>query len=133
MRLRLFQVIVTPTVLYSLSSSPLTKGEAEKLDAAQRKMLRKIVGWVRFDEETWETTGHRMKARLEAALERYPLKSWSSLRAEQRDALVEKARNQTSTLLALSFYWDPVATSAENSVGKRPHRARAHPRQRWTD
>ena len=52
-----------------------------KMDVTQRRMLRKIVGWIRFDDEDWEVTGRRMKARLEAGLRQYPIKTWSERRA----------------------------------------------------
>ena len=51
-----------------------------KLDAVQRKMMRKLVGWVRFADKDWEITGQRMKARLEAALARFPIPDWSMVR-----------------------------------------------------
>ena len=59
LRLRLFDTVVTPVALYSLSTTPLTATQLEKHDVTQRKMLRKIVGWVRSTDETWAETGHR--------------------------------------------------------------------------
>ncbi len=73
LRLRLFDTVVTPTAIYSLSTTPLTTIQLAKLDAVQRKMLRRIIGWIRFDDEEWETTGQRMKARLDAALHLCPM------------------------------------------------------------
>ena len=89
LRLRLFDTVVTPTVIYSLSTTPLTTAQLAKLDAVQRKMLRRIIGWIRFDDEEWETTGQRMKARLDAALHLCPMKPWSILRQEQRERVLE--------------------------------------------
>eukprot|EP00959_Pyramimonas_sp_CCMP1952_P217036 4539173-Pyramimonas_sp.AAC.1 len=45
LRLRLFGSVATPSVLYSLTTTPLTQKDLDKLDALQRKMLRRIVGW----------------------------------------------------------------------------------------
>ena len=47
LRLKMFNAIVPPAALYSLSSTPLTTACLEKLHATQRKMLRSIVGWPR--------------------------------------------------------------------------------------
>ena len=57
LRLKLFHTVITPAVCYSLATTPLTTAQLSKLDAVRRKMLRKMVGWVRFDDESWETTG----------------------------------------------------------------------------
>ena len=73
LRFKLFDATVTPTVLYSLSSTPLTSGQVGRLDACQRKMMRKIVGWTRLNDEDWSVTGSRMKAKLEAAMQLHPV------------------------------------------------------------
>ena len=49
-------------------------------------MLRRIVGWVRFDDEAWQLTGHRMKRRLEAAFAQHPIEDWSVRRNGQRNS-----------------------------------------------
>ena len=72
LRMKLFSYVVAPTALYSLLSTPLTNGQLSKLDAVQRRMLRKMVGWVRIEGEDWSETGHRMKLRLDAAMVRCP-------------------------------------------------------------
>ena len=76
--LRLFVSTVTPRALYGLGAATLTRAHLEKLDKTQRKMLRNIVGWVRWPDESWRDTMVRMKARVEKALELYPVQTWSS-------------------------------------------------------
>ena len=90
-RLKLFDSVITPTVLYSLSTTPLTEAQLRKLDATQRKMLRRIVGWSRDDDESSEETGRRMKRLLEAGLKSYPIKDWSISRAARRESVMRKA------------------------------------------
>ena len=68
----------------------------EKMDVTQRRMLRKIVGWIRFDDEDWEITGRRMKTRLEAGLRQYPIKVWSERRANLVQKLLDKIANAPS-------------------------------------
>ena len=133
LRLKLFHSVVTPAVCYSLSTTPLTSEQIGKLDAVQRKMLRKIVGWVRFDDEDWETTGRRMKARLEAALERHPVLEWSRARELARDRLLRTVDTGTAPLVAqLAANWVPSQVR-DHLLQHAPHRRRGRPRQRWTD
>ena len=51
LKLQLFDSVVSPTVLYGLYTTPLTATQLDRLDAVQRKMLRRIVGWVRDGDE----------------------------------------------------------------------------------
>ena len=123
LRLRLFDSVVTPSVLYSLTTTPLTQKDLDKLDALQRKMLRRIVGWVRLEEEAWQLTGHRMKRRLEAALAQQPVTDWSIRRNRQRDSLVQQIEHgHLLKWCSLSYAWRP---------SRARHRGR--PLQRWTD
>ena len=79
LRFRLFDSVVTPAGVYSMATTPLTCTQMQGVDVIQRKMLRKIVGWHRHADETWDQTGHRMKTRLAAALEQYHVKDWSGV------------------------------------------------------
>ena len=47
LRLKLFDAIVSPTLLFGLSILPICQSHLEKIDVAQNKMLRKMIGWVR--------------------------------------------------------------------------------------
>ena len=124
LQLKLFDSVVSPTALYSLPTTPLTSGQLAKLDATQRKMLRKIVGWRRVEDEAWETTGRHMKERLQRALQEQPVKQWSVARDEQRNKMLCKATSlESNSLLSDVYHW-----SLAPSGGKR---ARGHPFQRW--
>ena len=124
LRLKLFDSVVSPAALYSLSATPLTAKQCEKLVCTQRKMMRRIVGWIRLDDESWETTGSRMKARLQAALAEQPIKPWSEARLHRRHLLLKKlGSSECNPLLQAVFKWslEPAGTS----------RRRGRPRQRW--
>jgi len=123
LRCKLFSSVVSPSALYSLSTTPLTETQLEKLDATQRRMLRKMVGWVRFDGESWEEVGHRMKARLAAAMEKSQVQPWSHFRNLQRDEMIQRLRSGNGPSLAcLAHAWMPGSI-----------RPRGRPRQRWSD
>ena len=119
LRLKLFQSVVTPVACYSLSTTPLTAAELSRLDACQRKMLRKTLGWVRLDDESWEATGQRIKARLEAALQSYPVQPWSAVRGLAADRLLQC--NSAPSVVKLALRWLP----------RGGHRQPGRPRQRW--
>ena len=67
-RLKLFEAVVTPTVLFGLSCCPLTKQQVESIDALQRRMLRSIVEWRRVPDEHWSETMRMMRGRVDHAL-----------------------------------------------------------------
>ena len=124
LRLKLFDSVVSPTVTYSLSTTPLTGVQLSMLDATQRKMIRRMVGWVRFDDESWEVTGQRMKARLESALHRFPVRPWSVARAAQRDQIVHKLQSGLAPRVAqMAYQWSPADAALQRGPGR--------PRQRW--
>lgn len=77
LRLKLFDAIVSPTLLFGLSILPIRQSHLEKIDVVQNKMLRKIIGWVRLSTDNWETTMRRMSSRLNRALNHHPITSWS--------------------------------------------------------
>ena len=131
LRLKLFDAVVSPTILYSLSTTPLTSAQVEKMDVTQRRMLRKIVGWIRFDDEDWEVIGRRMKTRLEAGLRQYPIKTWSERRANLVQKLLDKIANAPDDdLRKAAFNWNP-SVIGEYFDGSHPYRAPGRPRQRW--
>ena len=76
-RFKLFDAIISSTVLYALESCPLTEKVESRLDVMQRKILRRMVGWVCNTGESWEVVGHRMKHRLQRCLGIYPIMDWS--------------------------------------------------------
>ena len=131
LRLKLFDSVITPAVCYSLSTTPLTSSMLSKLDAAQRKMLRKIVGWICYDDETWEAAGQRMKARLEAALQRRPVRAWSEVRHIARRRLLDNlAMGHAPIVAQLACKWSPRDTFDHLRHGIA-HRRPGRPSQRW--
>ena len=77
LRLKLFDAVVSPCVLFGMSVLPIYQNMMDKFDITRRKMLRKMVGWVRYPEEEWSCTMKRMNDRVNSALEQWPCKAWS--------------------------------------------------------
>ena len=123
LRFKLFDSIITPTVLYSLTSSPLTAGQLNTLDCSQRKILRRIVGWIQCEGDDWHAMGQTMKRRLSHALQRYPIDDWSITRNMQRDRLLHRlACGQAPTIVCRVHEWLPEG-----------RRKRGRPLTRWTE
>ena len=61
LRLKLFNIVIPPTVMYILETCPLNKANLQQLEVAQRKMLWIIIGWIFESDDTWEDAGRRMK------------------------------------------------------------------------
>ena len=130
LRLKLFDATVSPTALYSLDTCPLTGAQLKKLDAVQNRMLRRIVGWVSFEGETWEEVGSRMKHRLR------PVKCWSErLRSSKLNILSRAGAGEVPWLTQRALSWHPPACAHLNIVSNAhaPHRVQGRPRIRWQD
>ena len=51
LRLKLFNSVFTPAVLYGFAALTFASGQIARLDRVQNKMLRAIVGWVLLENE----------------------------------------------------------------------------------
>ncbi|CAK0857937.1 unnamed protein product [Prorocentrum cordatum] len=93
LRLKLFNATVTPTLVYGLETCALDQKELDHLDITQRKMLRRIVGWVFDDSDSWEDAGRRMKQRLESARRLHYIADWSSVVSKRKKHLLSRCLN----------------------------------------
>ena len=126
-RLKFFQAIVSATLLYGMTACALTAQQMASLDVLQRKMLRRIVGWVRMDGEEWSETMRRMRTKVESALRLYPIESWSEqLLRRQFRMVCRMARRPNEWAMCVSC-WNPAC--ANEGAG----RARQRPATRWED
>ena len=130
LRLRLFEAAIAPTLTYSLETVALTQKLKDRVDVVQRRMLRRIVGWTRLDDESWHQTGSRMKAKLVQAFKIFKFQSWSGQ--------IQKAKMSLFTCMAdaplftrLIFSFDLPACAHLNFHS--PLRLRGRPYTRWKD
>eukprot|EP00973_Karenia_brevis_P079085 10973998-Karenia_brevis.AAC.1 len=75
-RLRLFHAYGTPCAMYGLGAMSITLSGLEKLAIVHRQMLRSMIGWAYFPDESWHEIGSRMKMRLQHVMEKYSIESW---------------------------------------------------------
>ena len=130
LRLKLFESVISPTLLYSLDTCPLTVLQNERLDVVQRVMLRRIIGWINYSGMTWEESGSVMERNMQKCLEIFPIPTWSEQLIHRKD----KMRNECHELpywTKVVMMWSPVKCSPYNNC--RAYRRRGRPLRRWDD
>ena len=110
LRFKLFQSVITSTILYSLETCPLTECLGEKLDVLQRKMMRKIIGWHFVAGDNWETAGRRMKNRLQMCTDQLGIKTWSA-QVKERKQKVRAYLSDKNHLMYQAIRWYPPCCS----------------------
>lgn len=53
LHLKLFDSVITPTILFGLLTGPLTSNQLRKLEVVRNCMLGLIVGWVPLVDNDW--------------------------------------------------------------------------------
>ena len=126
-RLKFFQAVITPTILFGLTSCAMTKSQICSLDVVQRRMFRNIVGWVRHDGEPWDETMRRMRSKVEVALRRCPIENWSTQLFRRQFRLAHRVGNMVDSWPARVCKWHPPTSipGAKRSQGR--------PVVRWDD
>ena len=133
LRLRLFDSTVSPSLLFGLAVLPLQALCMEKLNIVQRKMMRKIVGWVRLPEEPWENTMRRMSARVDIAVGQLKVKEWSARILDTQWKFVGRLKFlPSSSWPSRAAFWQPPEID-DPSCAFLPHRAQGRPFTRWDD
>ena len=131
LRLKLFNSVIVPCILYGLAVAPLNQADFEKLDVTQRKMLRQIIGFTKWSGETWQEANSRMKQKMRKATEACGISSWSQELLTRKGRLRKRvSESSQSPLLKRVFAWDP-AKCADEKLAARPHRKRGRPRATW--
>ena len=77
LRLKYFDACIGSSILFAIAVLPMTKGRLQELDKLQRKMLRRIVGWRRIENEDWSITMKRMNDRLDQGQRLFYCEPWS--------------------------------------------------------
>ena len=96
-------------------------------------MIRKIVGWIRYEGEKWETTMKRMKVRVSNGLQQFHVKVWterlSTVRAKYFARLEKLPEDRWEKL---SAKWMPAVVN-DDSQEYYAFREQGRPLLRWTD
>ena len=118
-------------MLFSLTTIPMTRRRMKDMDALQRIMMRRIVGWRRVAGETWQDPMSRMKQRLLFAANIYPCRKWSEswAQAQWRYAIHIYEGHPALWAKRLCKY-NAQAVHDPNRI-IQAKRSRGHPRLRW--
>ena len=129
LRLKFFNAVVTPAMVFSLHTLALTKVQLENINVLQRKMLQSIVGWVRVNGEDWSETMRRMNHRLSVALELFPLPPWTEQLAKRQFQFAAKVASEQSWSSVVG-HWTCTAGWQAN-FDSMPSRKRGRPLVKW--
>ena len=77
LRLKLFDSVITPTILFGLLTCPLTSNQLQKLELVRNRMLRSIVGWVPLVDNDWHALMQTMNRKLENAQQIFNVRPWT--------------------------------------------------------
>ena len=126
-RLKLFEAVVTPVVLYSSVAWALTQAMEKQLHVAWRKMLRYVFCLHRrkigLELEDWVSYIQRTAGAVDELAARYCLKSWVvSHRTKKCKFAGKVARHSDGRWSSLAMSWRPEGA-----------RSRGRPCTRWCD
>ena len=118
LRLKFFNSTISPTALFGSSSLSIGTELRGLYGRTERKMMRSIVGWVRLNDESWETTMSRMKRRVEAASQQFPVPSWEEQVSLQQWKLAWRIGNMNADAWPLILAeWDPYTIRDDTFFG----------------
>ena len=132
LRLKMFDAVVTPAVLFGSVTLPLTQRQLFRLDSTQRRMLRSIIGWPRNSAEDWRANMRRMNEKLETTMELHPMRLWTDRLYLRQFRLATSFASKTNKWPILAASWSPLDDWKLNFVTK-PRRRRGRPSCRWDD
>ena len=131
LRLKFFNAVVTPVMLFSLHTLALTKIQLESINVLQRKMLRSIVGWVRMSGEDWSETMRRMNHKISVALELFPIPPWTEQLAKRQFQFAAKVAAEQSWV-SKAGHWT-ITDRWHSNFDIMPCRKRGRPLVKWDD
>ena len=133
LRLKLFDSVVTPSVLFGLHVLPISKSNMDKITVCQRKMLRKIVGRTRHPGDSWETVMRIMKVKVSNAMHQFYVQPWDKCVQVKRMGNIQRlATMDHGRWEKLLMRWEPNQVQ-DVSQEYFAYRLPGRPRLRWTD
>jgi hypothetical protein len=126
LRLKLFHSVITPSILYGSASWVMTTARANKLRAAQMKMLRTVLSRRRTtsaagEVEPWVEWVIRVTAEVREAMLANGIPDWVEQQRSISKAWTQKLQKMSPERWAVQvLHWKPVGS-----------RRRGRPRTRW--
>ena len=132
-RHKYFDTCVSPTILFGISTLPLSSSRLKSLDILQRKMMRRIVGWRRSEDESWREIMERMNRRLQYKHELHYYEPWSISYARAQWRYVHHVIEAYLLLTARKFTKYILNTKPDPHCRYHPHRSQGRSHLRWDD
>ena len=111
-RLKLFDSVISPTILFGLLTCPLASNHLQKLEVVRNRMLGSIVGWAPLADNDWHALMQKMHRKLENAQPVFHVRPWTA------GLLVGRLRFAAKIASAM-YSWASITRER-------------HPCQRWT-
>ena len=131
LRLKMFHAVVSPTMLFGLTTLPLTTRQKQQLDAVQRRMLRSIAGWARPVDGDWATAMRQTNNRVNIALKQFPIENWTVQLARRQLKLALKFADNDQAWAAKAIRWHPCTIDVHRHLDA--YRGQGPPRRKWDD
>ena len=132
LRLKFFDSIISPAILFGLTTVPLSAAQLSNLDIVRRRMLRSIVGWVPVVNGDWHDAMSRMNQKLQNAYRIYPTKSWPERILRGKFRFAAKIACKVNHWPVLCSRWQP-GYLYERNFHVQPRRRPGRPPKRWDD
>ena len=132
LRLKFFDSIISPAILFGLTTVPLSAAQLSKLDIVRRRMLRSIVGWDPVVNGDWHDAMSRMNQKLQNAYRIYPTTSWPERILRGKFRFAAKIACKANHWPVLCSRWQP-GYFYERNFHVQPRRRPGRPPKRWDD
>ena len=76
LRFKFLDSVITPTILFSLLTCPLTSNQLQQLEVVKNRILPSIVGWAPLVDNDWHELMQKMNRKLENAQQIFNVGSW---------------------------------------------------------
>ena len=131
LRFKMFHAVVSPTMLFGLTTLPLTTRQKQQLDAVQRRMLRSIAGWARPVDGDWAIAMRQTNKCVNTALLQFPMENWTVKLARRQLKLAFKFADNDQAWAAKGIRWHPGKIDARKQLDA--YRGQGRPRRTWDD
>ena len=132
LRLKLFDSVIAPTIVFGLMTCPLTSNQLRKLEAVRNRMLRSIVGWAPLVDNDWHALMHKMIKKLENAQQIFNVRPWNERLLVGRFRFAAKIASAVNSWASITSEWYPYQRWKMNYCVE-PRRRIGRPGKRWDD
>ena len=132
LRLKFFDSVITPTILFGLLTCPLTSNQLQQLEVVKNRMLRSIVGWAPLVDNDWHELMQKMNRKLENAQQIFNVKSWIERLLVGRFRFAAKIASGMNSWASITSEWYPYQRWQKNYCVE-PRKRIGRPAKRWDD